>query len=175
VATLSYWPSVANAINNGISGLRGPSQIIVATAGAGTSSPIARAPTRSRAARTAPRDQRLDAARPRHAPAQGHVRAARLGASVAMLSDCDDSTTWSTQASFGLAEGVYMICTGPSADSIANAIAVKATAGIDSYAFKLMLGDWVYILDTVNGQTRLVSPQGFVAGVLGNLPRTSRP
>jgi hypothetical protein len=86
-----------------------------------------------------------------------------------MISDLDDSTSWSTQISFGLGEGIYMIATGPSGDTITNATATKANAGIDSYAMKLMFGDWVYLLDTVNNLTRLVSPQGYVCGVLGNL------
>jgi phage tail sheath protein FI len=46
---------------------------------------------------------------------------------------------------------------------------VKATAGLDSYAAKLMFGDWLYWNDQVNATVRLVSPQGFVAGRLGNL------
>ncbi|AJX61969.1 phage tail protein [Burkholderia pseudomallei] len=89
--------------------------------------------------------------------------------SIAALVDCDDSTTWATQVAFGLSEGVYMIGTGPAGDTIANATAAKATAGIDSYAFKLLFGDWVYFLDTVNGVTRVISPQGFIAGLLANL------
>jgi phage tail sheath protein FI len=70
---------------------------------------------------------------------------------------------------FGLSESVYMICTGPAGDNITNAVATKAGAGIDSYAAKLMFGDWIYWYDQANALTRLVSPQGFVAGRLANL------
>jgi phage tail sheath protein FI len=91
------------------------------------------------------------------------------GASVAFLADCDDTTTWSTQMAFALSEGVYMICAGPAGDSISNAVTTKATAGIDSYGVKVLFGDWVYFLDTVNGVTRLISPQGYIAGELSNL------
>lgn len=62
-----------------------------------------------------------------------------------------------------------MMMTGPAGDDIANAIAVKQSAGIDSYAAKLMFGDWIYWYDQTNQLTRLVSPQGFVAGRLANL------
>ncbi|MGC7974568.1 phage tail protein, partial [Salmonella enterica] len=62
-----------------------------------------------------------------------------------------------------------MIGVGPAGDTIANAVSAKATAGIDSYAMKLLFGDWVYWTDSVNNVTRLVSPQGFVAGCLANL------
>lgn len=70
---------------------------------------------------------------------------------------------------FGLSESIYMILTGPAGDTIANATVVKAESGVDSYAVKLMFGDWVYWFDQTNALTRLVSPQGFVAGRLANL------
>ncbi|WP_042298957.1 tail protein [Paraburkholderia kururiensis] len=89
--------------------------------------------------------------------------------SIAALVDGDDSTTWTNQIAFGLSEGIYMIGVGPAGDNVANAVSAKATAGIDSYAFKLLFGDWIYFLDTVNGQTRLISPQGYICGLLANL------
>ena len=46
---------------------------------------------------------------------------------------------------------------------------VKGEAGVDSYAAKMMFGDWIYWFDQANAVTRLVSPQGFVAGRLANL------
>ena len=42
------------------------------------------------------------------------------GVSVGMLADCDDSTTWATQVAFGLAEGIYMVCTGPAGDTVGD-------------------------------------------------------
>ena len=62
-----------------------------------------------------------------------------------------------------------MILTGPSGDTIQNAVAIKSQAGLDSYSAKLMFGDWVWWSDQVNNTIRLVSPQGFVAGRLANL------
>jgi uncharacterized protein len=46
---------------------------------------------------------------------------------------------------------------------------MKRAVGLDSYAAKLMFGDWLWWSDQVNGSVRLVSPQGFVAGRLANL------
>jgi phage tail sheath protein FI len=86
-----------------------------------------------------------------------------------VLVDSDDSTQWTTQAAFGLSEGAYMILTGPIGQTITTAVATKQAAGLDSYAAKLMFGDWIYWNDQANAVTRLVSPQGFVAGRLGNL------
>ena len=58
---------------------------------------------------------------------------------------------------------------GPAGDTIANAIATKATAGIDSPAVKLLFGDWLWWWDAANETQRLVSPQAFAAGRLANL------
>jgi len=91
------------------------------------------------------------------------------GAAVAMLADCDDASTYAAQAAFGLSEGIYMVGVTPQGDTPAAAAAAKAAANIDSYAFKLLLGDWVYWSDPVNSITRVVSPQAFVAGLLANL------
>lgn len=88
---------------------------------------------------------------------------------IALLSDCDDAATWTVQTQFGLQEGAYMILTTPAGDTIANAVATKGQAGLDSYAAKLMFGDWLWWADQVNLTIRLVSPQGFAAGRLANL------
>ena len=91
------------------------------------------------------------------------------GCGIAMLADADDPDYWTTQAGFGLEEGIYMILTGPAGDTIQNAVTVKQQAGLDSYAAKLMFGDWLWWSDQVNATIRLVSPQGFAAGRLANL------
>ena len=91
------------------------------------------------------------------------------GCSLALLADADDATQWTTQAGFGLSEGIYMVLTGPAGDSIANAVTAKANVGLDNYAAKLMFGDWVWWNDPVSGVLRVVSPQGFVLGRLANL------
>lgn len=91
------------------------------------------------------------------------------GCGIALLADADDPTQWTTQAEFGLQEGVYMILTGPPGDTILNAVSVMAQVGLDSYAAKLMFGDWLWWSDQVNNIVRLVSPQGFTAGRLANL------
>ncbi len=165
----AFWVNLANAINLGTSGLRGPSQIVVATAGSGTAAP---------SVGTTPLTAGTDGATTitgsvllgqDTVPRKGMYGLRGTGASIAMLSDGDDSTTWSAQVAYGLSEGTYMILVGPAGDTLANAVSVKATAGIDSYAAKLLFGDWVYFNDPVNSQVRLISPQGFAAGLLGNL------
>ena len=91
------------------------------------------------------------------------------GCSIGILADCDDNTTWSAQAAFGLGEGLYMVVTGTAGETIADAIANKTASGVDSYSVKVLMGDWIAWYDATNAQTRLVSPQGFAAGRLAAL------
>lgn len=180
VPIVSFWPNIASAINNGISGLRGPSQRATAAAGVGTALPALAAYTLTGG---------TDGASPATigqlgAPALiGQDAIPRTGMfamraaliSMGVLVDCDDSTTWSQQIAFGASEGIYMIATGPFGDSIANAATVKANAGIDSFILKLQFGDWIYINDPITGVQRLISPQGFVAGFMGNQDPSQTP
>lgn len=165
-AANAFWQNLATAINLGQSGFRGPSQIITAVAGSGTGVPVAGTTnlaggTDGASGVTTSMLTGVDTI-----PRKGMYAFRGTGASVGMLTDSDDSTQWSTICAFALSEGIYMIGTGPVGDTVANAVSVKSTAGIDCYGFKLMLGDWVYWNDTYNGQIRLISPQAFVAGKL---------
>ncbi len=165
----ALWVAIANAINLGISGLRGPSQLIVATAGASTAAPTAGATALTGGTDGATTITGTVLVGVDTVPRKGMYALRNTGTSIAMLADCDDSTTWTDQVAFGLSEGVYMVMVGPAGDTISNAVTTKATAGIDSYAAKLLFGDWVYFNDVVNAQVRLISPQGYVAGLLANL------
>lgn len=175
---LTFWENLANAVNNGNGALRGPSQLVVATTLGGTAVPVAGVFL------FASGNPGLDGATGVNAamlvgsdtlPRQGMYALRGQGCAIALLADADDSTQWTAQTQFGLAESVYMILTGPTGDTIANAVTMKAEAGIDSYAAKLMFGDWVYWYDQANAMTRLVSPQGFVAGRLANLSPEQSP
>lgn len=164
----ALWANMAAAINSGVSGLRGPSQLIVASAGVGVTAPSTAsyplAGGLDGAAVAATNLVGVDTT-----PRAGMYALRNTGASVGMLADCDTVSTFTTQVAFGLSEGIYMIGVTPAGDTISAAVAAKATAGIDSYAFKYLFGDWIYFADSVNGVTRLISPQGFVAGRLANL------
>lgn len=164
----ALWVAMAAAINNGNGPLRGKSDLVVASAGVGTTAPATATYTLAGgtdgAGVTATNLIGADTG-----TRTGMYALRNTGTSIGVLADCDTSSTWTTQVSFGLSEGVYMIGVGPAGDTISNAATVKASAGIDSYAFKLMHGDWILWADPVAGITRLVSPQGFVAGRLANL------
>lgn len=169
----TLYQNLVTAVNAGNGSLRGPSQLVVATLGAiFTASPIAgnypfSAGTLGTDGATGVIGSTLTGSD--ITPRAGMYALRTQGCSIGLLADCDDSTQWSAQMGFGLSEGIYMIATGPAGDSIANAVTTKQAAGIDSYAIKVMFGDWLYWNDTVNAVIRLVSPQGFAAGRLSNL------
>jgi len=166
----SLWAAFAAAVNSGQGVARGASQLVMITApgggaafSAGTNLGLSGG-TDGATGVTAETQVGQDIV-----PRKGMYALRGQGCSIGMLTDADDFTQWTTQAAFGLSEGIYMILVGPAGDTIEDAVTVKATAGLDSYAAKLMFGDWAWWQDQVNGVTRLVSPQGFVAGRLGNL------
>lgn len=165
----ALWVAIANAINNGTDATRGASQLVVASAGAGTTAPTSSAYTMTGGTDGAATITGSVLLGQDTVPRKGMYSLRNTGASVAFLADCDDSTTWSTQVAFGLSEGVYMVGAGPAGDTISNAVTAKSTAGIDSYIFKLCFGDWVYFNDSINGVVRMISPQGFLAGKIANL------
>lgn len=168
----AFWTGLAAAVNNGQGPQRGPSAIVVASASGNTASPAAFSITLGS---TSPGTdgatgvgsmQLIGTDSPTRA---GMYSLRGQGCGVALLADCDDCTTWTTQAGFGLQEGIYMILTTPAGDTITNAVSTIAAAGLNSYSAKLMFGDWLWWSDQVNRVVRLVSPQGFAAGRLSNL------
>jgi hypothetical protein len=161
----ALWAAIANAINNGVSALRGPSQVIVASAGTGVAAPIPATFTLAGGTDGAAGITTSMMVGSNATPRTGMFALQNTGCSVAMLADLTDYTSFPTQIAFGLANGIEMVGVSVSGDSISNAAANKASTGIDSYAFKLILGDWFYWLDTVNNLTRLVSPQGLYCGL----------
>lgn len=169
----AFWVAMAAAINTGVGQLRGQSQLITATAGVGTTA-VSLATyslaggTDGVATITSAVMVGVDTI-----PRTGMYALRNQGCSVAMLSDLSDSAQLTVLSAFGLSEGIYMIATTASGIAIANgttgSVDLKNIAGLNSYAVKLMHGDWLYWNDQYNGVVRLVSPQGFAAGLYGNL------
>jgi phage tail sheath protein FI len=167
-----FWLALAAAVNQGQSPQRGPSQLVIASSGGATTEPgdfsivlgATTAGADGAANVTATGLVGVDVP-----PRSGMYALRGQGCGIAALADADDPEYWSVQAEFGLEEGIYMILTGPAGDTIQNAVSVKRQAGLDTYAAKLMFGDWLWWSDQVNSTIRLVSPQGFAAGRLANL------
>ena len=168
----ALWQAMVAAINTGSGPLRGASHTVTASYAGGTAAPVAG--TLSFSTGTPGTDGATNVTSAMlvgsdSVPRTGMFALRGQGCSVALLADSIDTTQYTTQAAFGLSEGVYMVLTGPSGDTTENAVATKAAAGLDSYAAKLMFGDWIYWYDQTNAVMRLVSAQGFAAGRLVNL------
>lgn len=162
--------AIANAINLGQSGIRGPSQIVSCAAGFGTAGvtlPATLALAGGTDGATTITGATLIGVDT--LPRTGMYALRSQGCAVAFLADCDDLTTWAAQVTFGLSEAIYMMLVGPAGETIVSAAANRATAGIDTFIAKQLLGDWCYWPDPVTGQTRLVSPQGIAAGLYANM------
>lgn len=173
----ALWQNVVNAINNGISPARGPSLLVVATLtgtpvvtpAAGETVTVALINGTDGASGITPSMLLgVDGS-----PRTGMYALRNTGAAVATLCDFTAMASFSQIAQFALSEGIYFIQSAPpgecSAGNVANVAADSATIAVDTYAFKAMVGDWHYWLDTVNGITRVVAPQYAYIGLLANL------
>jgi hypothetical protein len=165
----ALWQAMANAVNNGQSAIRGPSQLVVAAAGGASATPVIATSSLAGGTDGAGTVSAATLVGQNTLPYKGLYTLQGQGVSVAWLADADDSTQWANQLAFGVANGVYMIGVTPAGDTISNAITAKQNAGIDSPWWKHLFGDWVYWQDSANNVLRLVSPQGFIGGLLGNL------
>jgi hypothetical protein len=86
------------------------------------------------------------------------------------LVDCADSTTYTNQLAFAQTTGSQAILVGPAGQTLSQAVTAKSGAGITNNSAVFLMGDWCYFSDTFNnGIVRLISPQGFYTGRMGNL------
>jgi len=182
----AFWANLIAAVNTGVGQLRGPSQLVVLSTGAGANASV------SPSSLTLPMSIMLGSAAGAVAGSDGASGATAMtligqdivprmgmyalrgqGCSIGVLADTDTSSTWTTQDQFGLSEGIYMMLVAPAGSVIQNGSAgtvdLKNGAGLNDYASKLLHGDWIYWNDQTNNVLRLVSPQGFAAGRLANL------
>lgn len=104
------------------------------------------------------------------APRTGMYGLLNTNVNVFALVDNDDSTTFATEDAFAALNACQAVLTGPAGETVANAISTKSGAGISDNNVIYLRGNWCYFMDTANnGVVRLISPQGFYAGLMGNL------
>ncbi|SEC24985.1 hypothetical protein SAMN05216178_3976 [Pseudomonas saponiphila] len=176
---LGLWQNIVSAVNNGQSGIRGPSQLVIATVGASSTAP-ATTQTVTFTSGTSGNATLTDAVLIGVDGVTGSTRKGMYalrgsGAQVANLIDLTDSTQWPTMLTYGLSEGCYMVTQGPAGASYATVSTSLTTAGCDSYALKVMVGDWVYWQDQVNGQKRMIAPATFSAAKIAALSPNQSP
>jgi hypothetical protein len=162
------WVNLASAINNGITGVRGSSQWVTAVAGAGTTTPTVTNYTLAGGTDGVTTITASILVGNSGSPPTGMYALASSGFSLLDVCDADTSTVWTSIDGYANLESAYAIQVIPTGTSVAASITAKQTAGLDSYNSKLIRG-WCYWADPVLGINRLVSPQGFAIGRLGNL------
>lgn len=166
----AFWVAAAAAINNGITNGRGHSQIIVAAAGAGVTAPSAGTTSLAGGSDGATTINATALLGADTFPRTGMYALRDQDVSVLVLCDLTDTSSWGAQDAFCQSEGIYGITTGPASQSITAAVTAKNTAAIDTYALKIMIGDWIFWFDSVNGiERRLISPQAHAAAKLLSL------
>lgn len=171
---LALWQNIVSAVNNGQSGIRGPSQLVVATVGVSVLAPVVSTQTVAFTSGTSGNTTITDSVLIGVDGVTGSTRKGMYalrgsGAQVANLIDVTDGAQWPTMLTYGLSEGCYMVSQGAAGASYATVSTALTTAGCDSYALKVMVGDWVYWQDQVNGQQRMIAPATFAAAKLAAL------
>lgn len=169
----ALWAAIVSAVNNGQSSVRGPSQLVVGTIGSSSTAPA----TTQTLTFTSGTDGTTTLTDATLIGVDGVIGSARKGmyalrgsnAQVANLADLTDSTQWPTMLTYGLSEGCYMVTQGAAGASYSTVATSLTTAGCDSYALKVMVGDWVYWQDTVNTVRRMMAPATFAAAELASL------
>ena len=171
----TFWVNLANVINNG-NAFHGPSQSVVASAGAGVAIPLLSTPVTLSGGTDG-------ASGITDANLMGQDIVPRKGMYVLRNSDCDAftlcdlSTTadYAAIASFAVGEGMLPIFATTSGDNIADALSIRINSGIDTPWMWLILGDWPTFYDSYNGVSRLISPAAFGIGIVGNLSPQQSP
>jgi hypothetical protein len=159
---VSVWLNMVNAVNNGQTGLRGPSQNVIATMGTSVNAPnltTTYALSGGTDGTSGVTDQTMVGVD--GLTRTGMYALRKSGAQVGNLIDCQTSGTWAAQLAFGLQEGVYFHSANPPGTSVTTSAQNLATAGVDGYGFACLVGDWAYWQDNVNGVNRMVSPATF--------------
>ncbi len=160
------WLNLVNAVNNGVSGARGPSQITIASIGVSTTTPNVTA-TYTLAGGT---DGVAGVTDLTMVGTDGLTRTGmyalrKSGVQVGNLVDCQTPSTWTSQLAFGLQEGIYFHSANPAGVNITNSAANLTSAGVDGYGMMCLVGDWAYWQDTVNGVQRMLSPATFTSAL----------
>lgn len=170
----ALWVAIANAINLGSSTVRPYSNIIVASAGAGTAAPTLAGTTLSGGTDGVmgiTGSQATIAMLGVDAPPRTGMYALRnMGVAQFTLCDLSDTTSISTQIAFATDIGAYVVTATPPSDTLTSAATELSAQGIDSFVCKVLFGDWVLWIDTINGiPARMTSPAACTLGLLGNM------
>jgi hypothetical protein len=167
-----FWVALVSAINNGMSGVRGPSQIARASApnaavGAPTlATTTCTGGTSGRSGVTTSTLIGSDTAVPR--TGLFALRLQNPGVGVVWLVGCTDPTANASLLSFEQTEGCTALVPFATGTSTATAVAAVATNGVHDPGFAYVK-DWIYWFDPVNALVRLSPPTAFIGGTIATL------
>lgn len=166
----ALYVNAANAVNNGQNGVRGPSSIVNATAGAGTGLPN----TTAVVTLSGGTDGAANVTDTTLLGADGTSRTGMYAlrgsnASNFTLIDHTTSTHWPAMLSFGEQIGAYAHAANPPSTSITASATAMTSAGVDGYGMKVLVGDWGYFYDSFNGVQRMLSPATWSAAKAASL------
>jgi hypothetical protein len=171
----AFWVNAAAAINSG-NAFRGPSNIITASAGVGTTAPTVGTVytlTGGTDGATTITDTTLMGVDTVPRTGMYALRSSNIDAFT--LCDLNTSSLWPACDVFALSETCLAIQSTVSGDTIASAISARTTVGLDSFTTWIIMGDWPTFYDSQNAMTRLVSPSAIAVGLLGNLSPEQSP
>jgi hypothetical protein len=168
----AVWAALAAAANNGNSQLRGPSQLMVATAGASTATPIAATGTLAGGTDGAGSVTSAQFVGSDVVPRTGVYAFRSSGISDLVIADFDDETQEPNLIAFAQSEGIYVHASGIPGETPTAGRTAKQTQGsfgTPAAWLKRYLGDWVYYNDNFNGVQRLIGPATFGIATLSTL------
>jgi hypothetical protein len=163
------WTNLVGAINNGQSGVRGPSQLVIATIGTSAAAPALATYTFSGGTDGAAGVTDATLVGTNSTPPTGMYALQNANVLTMNLVDHSTSTQWNTVGAFAELYGIFGAGQAPAGTNVANTASLLASAGVDNYSFKCLVGDWVYWQDTVNNVQRLVGPATFWAPMRANM------
>lgn len=163
------WTNLVSAINNGQSGVRGPSQLVIATIGTSVAAPSLVMSTFSGGTDGSAGVTDATLVGTNTTPPTGMYALQNAGVLTMNLVDHSTSSQWNTIAAFCQLYGIFGAGQGSAGQSISTVSGLLNSAGVDNYSFKTLVGDWVYWQDTVNNAQRLLAPATFWAPMRANL------
>lgn len=178
-ATGGFAAALISAVNTGLPGVRGKSNLIVASV-LGATSVLGFVATASPVSMTGGNNGAVVTSI-EQIGVNGSVGSrtgiyALLGTGVQqfIMAGNSDSTQFAAQAAFAAANGTLAIAALPSGTTVAAAVTAKNTANYNSI-YGVCLKDWVNFTDPSTGAIRLVSPLGVSLGVIASLPPEQSP
>jgi hypothetical protein len=162
----TFWQNLASAINNGVSNIRGPSQLVTFAAGVSTATPTAATTTLSGGTDGASGMTSSGFIGTDTAPRTGIYALRNSMCSHAFIPDFSTASLEGALATFGSSEGICMHTAGPPGETPTVAVAARTQ---DTPWLRRWLGDWCYFADTTNGVSRLLGPQVFGVGAMAGL------